>query len=231
MLVTVYSDSNIRIWYYNYEENSFKLCIDGYYQTCCILNVRLVNLQNNLYVMIGSTNGHIAIYDITSNIQKYFEIHSDHLIAEKLDFEKEKLTNLIANQQLHQSAIKSFDIRRINESSIQLITGGDDNALVLSSISKNNADTPSLHFTVSAFEKDAASATITSVNFINDEEKVFATSVDQSLKVWSVQNDKLQLLRSEYTTVADTGCSTVTKFADGTTLALIGGSGFSSWRL
>ncbi|ODV88228.1 hypothetical protein CANARDRAFT_26382 [[Candida] arabinofermentans NRRL YB-2248] len=234
LLIAVYSDSNMKAWYFSYEKNTFKLLMDGTYRTCCILNVKFVKFLDNIYAMIGSTNGYLTIYDITKHILKYFKIIDDEfmqLIADDESFEIAQFDNLVVDQQLHQSSIKSFDIRFTSSTAVSIVTGGDDNALILSSVQLiEDQQSSNLEVSVNAFDSNAASSTITSVKFIDDS-RVLVTSVDQIVRLWSIDNEELSLLKDEYTTVADTGCAAIADFGNGEKLALVGGSGFSTFSI
>ncbi|GME89046.1 unnamed protein product [[Candida] boidinii] len=112
---------------------------------------------------------------------------------------------------------------------IDVITGGDDNALGITSFIFNKQKSE-VNCEISSFVPDAASSTITSVSLTTNSQAVLVTSVDQVLKKWSIDDSNLELLEEKYTTIADTGCSTVTEI-DGSEVALVGGSGFSIWKL
>ncbi|QPG73680.1 hypothetical protein FOA43_000993 [Brettanomyces nanus] len=232
IVATVYSNSLICLWYFNYVEKSYKMFVNDYYRQCCILSVHFMILRGKIYLTAASTNGYLSIYNVDSLLSKYFELGSGNTLIMTGDgtFEVSKLGRLIVDKQLHQSSIKALDYRYVSESEIVIVTGGDDNSLILSKINmKNDAESDSVQVEVLSYISDAAASTITCVNMI-DENRVVVSSVDQKFRVWSIKGGNLQLLDDEYTTVADIGCAVVSEF-NGVKMVLIGGAGVSVWKL
>lgn len=232
LLVSVYSDSNIKINYFDIQSKKFTLIINDYYQQCCIFHSNLIILDGSLYLLIGSTNGHATIYDITARIQKDFQIGLQSLkLISLVSNDVTKLDNLIINQQLHQSSIKALELINKSSNEVILVTGGDDNALIVSTIT--NGDT-ALELNVKAIDESAASSTITTINKV-DAQHVLVAGVDQMVKLWTIVDTKgeetLELIDSKYTTVADTGCSDITEFKSGEKLVFLGGAGASIWKV
>lgn len=228
VLVTVYSDSTIKVSYYDIEKKSFSLIIDDHYQTCCIFHSHFVIISGKVYILIGSTNGHATVYEITASLNEHnFKLkgHSLQIIGE-LTNNISKLDKLVINQQLHQSSIKALDLIHDSENKVILATGGDDNALIVSEIVHND---DSLLFSVLSMDESAASSTITTLNKV-DANHILVAAVDQSVKLWQIR-PSLEVIESKYTTVADTGCSSITEFQSGEKLAILGGAGLSVWRI
>lgn len=230
LLVSVYSNSSIRVIYYDFSTKKFIKLISDKYLTCCIFNVRFLVLNKEIYILIGSTNGYVAIYEINELVEKYFKFNDNKNLkvsgVEILESD-EKLGKLILNQQLHQSSIKSLDIIQRDVNKIKLVTGGDDNALIFSEIS--NTGKSCLEIDIKSFESSAASSTITTVDKVDDDH-VLVGSVDQIVKLWEVV-DELKLVGENYSTVADIGCSDIVDFPSGNKYAMIGGAGISSWKI
>lgn len=235
LLVCVYSNSGIKIVYYDYSSKQFTVIINDSYMKCCIFHVKFICLKNKLYILIGSTNGHIAVYDINDNINKLFKLVEENngrpVKLEKIinfdKFEIGKLEKLIINQQMHQSAINALEIIQESTNKINLITGGDDNALIVSEICDD--EEIGLRIDINSFNPSAASSTITTIKMV-DNHTVLVGAVDQSVKLWDIKCD-LELLEDRYTTVADIGCAEVVNFSDGGKLSLIGGAGLSIFRI
>ncbi|GMG03727.1 unnamed protein product [[Candida] boidinii] len=239
VMVTVYSDSAIRLWYFNYESKKFILISQGEYKTCCILNSNFIVVNGSTYILISATDGHLTLWNIDSTLKANFKLSND---AKSLVLNKDTdivvcefaTMKLLINQQIHQSSIKDMALRFIElredkVAKVDVITGGDDNALGITSFHFNK-QTNGVNCEISSFVPDAASSTITSVSLTTDLQAVIVTSVDQVLKKWSIIDSNLELLEAKYTTVADTGCSTVAEI-DGSEVALVGGSGFSIWKI
>ncbi len=234
LLVTVYSNSVIKVIYYDYKEAKFTVIVDDSYMMCCIFQTKIVCLNDKLYVMIGSTNGHLTMYDLGEVTKNYFAVSQNHSLlaiikTEGFPLPKEpvKFGKIIFNQQIHQSSIKGMDLIQTDKGSVKVITGGDDNALVVSKVEDH--ELTGLSIDIESFDPSAASSTITTVSAINDSQ-VLVGAVDQSIKIWDIASD-LEVVEEKYTTVADTGCSEVVKFENGAEYALLGGAGFSLWKI
>lgn len=207
-VAAVYSNSQIKIFHYNKAEKQFTLCAEDTYSTFCILNVQFIQRNGQSYLITGTTDGFVTLWDVTSKLST-----SD----------VSRLENPVVHQQLHQSGIKALLVTE-TDSSTKIVTGGDDNALILSDLRFE----PEVSLLVLSFQEEAASATITSLSPTNTH-KVVATSVDQIVRVWNIA-ETLKLESASYTTVADTGCSDTTELA-GNNLAIVGGAGLGIWEL
>ncbi|ODV81973.1 WD40 repeat-like protein [Suhomyces tanzawaensis NRRL Y-17324] len=211
IITTVYSDSTIKVWYFDISEKRFFLIIEDRYTTCCILNVNFLFLNNRVLLQIGATDGHLSIWDITNKVATGGEVKS--------------LDEMIIKQQLHQNGIKAI-LPVKQAGSYEIITGGDDNALILSTLA---FDQEKLKLEVKSFIEKAASSTITSISSSGDA-KFLVTSVDQIVRCWSYKNYELSCESARYTTIADTGCSD-SVIDDGQVILAIGGAGLSTWKL
>lgn len=208
IIATVYSDSNVKIWNFDVE-TGFKLIDSFFYRTCCILNCDFIEINENKYLVFGSTDGFVSIWDISRAIAG-------------------KTLVSVATKQLHQSGVKALELCQDGDG-YTLITGGDDNAIIVSRISSQTTDdVQNLTIDTVCSSENAASATITSIASLGCADKFIATSVDQIVRLWSHKLGKLECLGATYTTVADTGCCDVTQI-DGKDIAVIGGAGISSW--
>ncbi|KAH3670987.1 hypothetical protein OGAPHI_000698 [Ogataea philodendri] len=218
VVATVYSDSTIRLWYYSYGANTFVLLVEHTYASCCLLNIRLVVLDQ-IYMVIGATNGHLAVYKV-AELDEWFRTSESGLSLVNEPTHAvgtvQKLNQLLINQQIHQSSIKSFDLA-VTDGKAVVVTGGDDNGLAVS-----NLDLRSEQLT-STFFADAASSTITDVALLGAD-RVVTTSVDQIVRVWTLAT--LELVHEKYTTVADTGCVAV---ADN--VVVVGGAGVEVFQV
>lgn len=207
-VAAAYSNSQIKIFYYNKAEKQFTLCVEDTYSTFCILNVHFIQKYGQSYLVTGTTDGYVTIWDVTSKL-------STSGVS--------KLNNPVVHQQLHQSGIKALSVSE-TDNSTKIVTGGDDNALILSEVKFE----PEVTLLVLSFQEEAASATITSLS-LTDSHKVVATSVDQIVRVWNIA-ETLKLESASYTTVADTGCSDTTEI-EGKKFSIVGGAGLGIWEL
>ncbi|KAL3229117.1 hypothetical protein RNJ44_02204 [Nakaseomyces bracarensis] len=231
LLSTVYSDSMIKVWLYNSEKNSFFPVIEGVYKTCCILNTDLRVFNDQMILSASATDGHLFGYDITNQLKSLGFKMSKGGIKAPLKVEELKSSSLPEtpsfDKAVHQSGIKSFSIMKKSKKKMCIITGGDDNALALSTVTIDKGTDTEIELNFSV--KDASSSTITSVNIFKKSKKtrVLTTSVDQVIKIWSVEGDKLTLLKDKYTTVADTGCADLIKDKENKINIVVGGVGLS----
>lgn len=218
MISTVYSDSNLKLWYFDCKSEKFTLIASEFYTTCCILNVNFLRFNefSKVYVMIGTTDGCLSIWDI-SDILNNLNLESEAVL---------KLGTMIIKQQLHQNGIKAILCLLKSPNSYNVITGGDDNSLILSAL-RFNSENKELTLETNCFIEKAASSTITSISNAGNNE-IIVTSVDQIVRLWSFDSSSLECKSARYTTIADTGCSDITTF-DNKTVIVVGGAGLSTW--
>lgn len=209
-IAAVFSNSKIKVFFYNSEQKTFTLCVDDTYSTFCILNVNFITHNHQTFLMTGTTDGFISIWDVSSCLS-----------TENVS----KLGKLVVQQQLHQSGVKAVTILP-GEGDWKLVTGGDDNAMTLSVITPTYTG---ISLETVSFVEDAASATITGLSAV-DSDRVIATSVDQIVRIWNITNYVLTCASANYTTVADTGCCDTTEF-NGQQLGVVGGAGLGTWAL
>ncbi|CCH57988.1 hypothetical protein TBLA_0A01870 [Henningerozyma blattae CBS 6284] len=227
VLATIYSDSTIKIWYYNSDENKFKLIIGGRYETCCLTNANFVTLNQKLYCVVTPTDGYIVVYNITEAIQ--FELsESNTLVNNEKDLTQTALPMYETRIRVHQSGIKSMDTQ-VLDNTLKVYTTGDDNAIGLT-IFKLDTSTKKLEGITNSFIERANASTITSCSLFNNNSKLLTTSVDQIVKIYDISNDQLDLINERYTTIADTGSCDTIDLSDGSSRLLIGGVGFSLWK-
>lgn len=212
----VLSNSVVQLFNYNLGDHQFKKIAETTYSQCCLLNVDFMKLALETYLCVGATDGNFTIWDVSAC----------------LSLDPFEFSAPVIKQRLHQSAIKSFALIP-NSSGWDVLTGGDDNALVHSTISLLSPESTSdrnskLSFQVRTFVEKAASATITGV-VATGKHQAFVTSVDQIVRVWDYQNE-LTCLAANYTTVADTGCCEFVEF-DGSRFAIAAGAGISIFSL
>lgn len=177
ILANVYSDSAIKLWLMDLETSTFQLLANTTYTTCCLLNCDFIVFDNQTYIIVSATDGHVIVYNVTSALQ-----------GDKFPDYKIKL-------QLHQSGVKGSSIQHDSCGKITHVSGGDDNALV-----KAELDLVLGSGTILAREEDAHIATITDISRINDN--YITVSADQNVRLW---DSELNLVETKFTTVADTG--------------------------
>lgn len=231
IIATVYSDSSIKVWYYDYEINQYEKIWENRYQTCCILNTSFVQLGKQLYLLIASTDGFLSLYDLTSELLFIKNINNGiELNREELELVKSESKPQLSLH-VHKSGIKTMDMKVTKDNILQVFTGGDDNAIGISIIEQNSDNSRILTGKVTSFIEDAASSTVTSCQLFNNGTNLITTSVDQRVRIWNISSDnKLNLKDTKYTTIADTGSCNVVTDNDNTQSILLGGVGLSVWK-
>lgn len=230
ILATVYSDSAIKLWFYNHEKNSFEAIVEGRYETCCLLNVFLTIVSGKLYLVTSATDGHLMFYNISEHIPFEIDEKTGELIDNELALSLVALPTFDCKLKVHQSGIKCMTYAVKQNSELVIYTGGDDNALGIT-VARLDDSTSKLTSHVQSFEPQAAASTMTSCNLISNGTKLITTSVDQIVRLWDVADGKLSQHSSLYTTIADTGSSDVAQTGDGNNMALVGGVGLSVMKL
>ncbi|KAH3679885.1 hypothetical protein WICMUC_000628 [Wickerhamomyces mucosus] len=222
VLVTVYSDSSIKVSFFDIESQSFSPLISGFYKTCCLFDVKFIVHDHKVYILSGASDGHLSLWDITDEVQ--FKVSKNRLnYTETLELQNlPQPLNMIA---VHQNGIKDFDIFK-TDSGILVASGGDDNGLGLTQFNLNDETITS---EIVSFVPNAASSTITSLSGLSDS-RLLVGSVDQIIRLWTFKDNELRLVDAHYTTVADTGSldSTEYKTSD---FALVGGIGLAVWEI
>ncbi|AMD21329.1 HER050Wp [Eremothecium sinecaudum] len=226
VLATVYSDSSIKLWFYNALENSFNMLLNGKYETCCIVNVSLIIVKDKLILLATPTDGYIVTWDITKYVP--FIVENGQLRNASLEMVTLGLPVYDQRIRVHKSSIKTIDVSA-NEDGFYIYSGGDDNGLAITAAQLSEEGR--LVFNIKCFEANAAASTITSVNLIRENSKLLVTSVDQKICLWSTNKNKLSLESDSYTTIADTGSANLITTLSDVSYALIGGVGLSFWEI
>ncbi|KAM9890498.1 hypothetical protein OXX79_011386 [Metschnikowia pulcherrima] len=208
-----YSNSVIRIFHLEKTTRVFSLVAEDVYSTFCILNIELIKSDGSLFLMAGTTDGSLSMWDVT------------HSIVGELPYKPLTFAAPIIKQQIHQSGLKALLLIPVRHNTWKLISGGDDNSLMSADLKLNSRDAL---FTIESFVETAASATITGISLAGDC-SVVVTSVDQIVRKWSFA-EGLVCESATYTSVADTGCCVSGEF-DGKMFAVVGGAGLSVFEI
>lgn len=230
IVAAVYSNSTIKVWHLDLEQG-FVPIAEGSYTTCCLLKVSFLSFFSSehpkLQLLTAATDGHMSVWDM-GFLLKHCSINDNGSVCLTIPITGvQKMEHPLASQQVHQSGIKAIGFYPTSDDSYEIISGGDDNALVVSELQSDGAFMPL------AFNSNAAASTITAISVIKDRATptFLVTSVDQIWRVWSFTEEELILENSSYTTVADTGCCDVTVDKDNNSLVIIGGAGISTWEI
>lgn len=189
MVVTlVFSNSTLKTYRYG-SEGGFELVCQGRYTGACLTQVRHLRIGGGMAVLTASTDGFLAVWKQETEERDYV---------------------LVLTSRVHQSSIKSLDIRS-DGTRWQVMTGGDDNGLGILSLEWDAEDRFAV--TSKCRVRDAHAAAITGVGIVQeDEEDIYLATVsnDQRLKIWRVENHgrdgvRVALVDNQYSALADPG--------------------------
>ncbi|KAK7204805.1 WD40-repeat-containing domain protein [Myxozyma melibiosi] len=211
-IVTVYSDSAIKVWMFDPQSAKFTLKASGRYKTCCIFKVTGVVYDDEVLFFTGSSDGYVTCWNLQSVLQSALEMSPD-----RVPFPEKSWT-----ARVHQSSIKSMEI--LDSESLYIVSGGDDNSISITKVNGTES--------ASQVQKiDAGHASTVSSIVVVDKETVLSTAVDQRIRLWKLQQTPTSLVMAEdeYTTVADTGCLSLGRIGDSSML-IVGGAGLAVWK-
>lgn len=256
LIVTVYSDSAIRVWVYERSRHmplpspadetagGFHLLASGKYRSCCLLNCDVIVHGSRALLVLSSTDGHVAGWDLSDILN----VEGSRLVFAEPPAAPFSLGTWLFRLQTHQSSIKDSVICGPFESEgatyYHHVGGGDDNSLCVSRIT----------FTETSIGADkvcsvasAHSSTVTGLALVHTKGasetagetvashlRFVSVGVDQNVRLWQLSprengggRQQLVLQDSVYTTIADTGCVAI----DERNAVVVGGLGLSYWRL
>ncbi|OZJ02499.1 hypothetical protein BZG36_04844 [Bifiguratus adelaidae] len=140
ILAAAYSDGIIRLWLYSEATCAFSLLAEGAFHDKCVLQISHCILQSmegmppTVHILSGATDGRIAIWDISSILQRWCGGH----IATKQQASTIPLAIMDSPTvvlQHHQSGVNAMDVRYDASTKKAIIaSGGDDNAISVSTL-------------------------------------------------------------------------------------------------
>lgn len=106
------SDGHIRLHELDINKKQLELILEQDFHSCCVLRVKIVENQGRSLLISTGTDGKLAIWD-----------------AERIT--SDPPMGFLA---LHQSGINSLDCKWVSPRRLLILTGGDDNALILTHV-------------------------------------------------------------------------------------------------
>ncbi|KAK8072376.1 WD40-repeat-containing domain protein [Apiospora saccharicola] len=217
------SDSTLQTYSYS-KDNGFHLLARGSYTGACFSQLRHLSFNDSvLEILTAATDGHVGIWKAP--------------ISLALDGDDLAQYTALTISRIHQSTIKSLDIRQTSDTgcpSYLLATGGDDNAIAFSHL-QQDAESGQLVFGKKHIVRPAHGAAITGVailksSFDQNQATVVSISNDQRVLKWRVVdwatgNAKFQLLESHHSAIADAG--DLEQLSDDK--VIVGGVGMEIW--
>ncbi|VUC29677.1 unnamed protein product [Clonostachys rosea] len=174
--------------------DGFKVLARGAYTGACLTQVQpLTSLEgiieaseNEMAVLTASTDGHIVTWKIRQ--------------VENQQTKQWVLNNVT---KVHQNSIKCLALVPASEGQFYVVTGGDDNSLGVSMLSRDIYQPVFRHVCRRAH---AAAINGLAVKRVGESLVVFTASNDQRLKAWTVSKDGRICLQADmYSGVADPG--------------------------
>lgn len=108
--------SFFRIFDLTLNDNRLDLFQELSFHNCCVLQVKvIVDSTGNSLLLSAGTDGRLAVWDISS-------------------LEEDRTIDPVGSLAIHQSGINSLDCRWVDADSLQILSGGDDNALICSKV-------------------------------------------------------------------------------------------------
>lgn len=209
-VTAVFSNSVLKMYRYKRpvegdKEGIFEGLATGKYTGACLTQVRHLGRAGAVsHVLTASTDGHIALWEPSG-----------------WGF------TLVSAARIHQSSIKSLDLRE-DETGYLVISTGDDNALGVSSITSK--DDGALVVSRRTVVRSAHAAAINGVVGLPGG-RVATVSNDQRVKIWRVgaaSGPTVELLEDLYSGVADAGA---VEYLPRRGELLVGGVGMEVWGM
>ncbi|KAK2749895.1 hypothetical protein FQN57_005312 [Myotisia sp. PD_48] len=227
LIAVVYSNSEVKVLWYSSSTAAkiFTTLAQGQYMDKCLTQIEICVTKSNLYLITGSTDGYLVIWDLRELVGSYFTLVDGNIQLKSNDLNPVATISLKwqDRRSVHQSSIKAMCIYSVSRTEIFIITGGDDNCLSFSTL--NFSDIPRASNSVQSFSSssypEAHASAINDVSLIKSNERdgtlqltVASSGNDQRAKIWNVSlnpksedDDKssvqISLLHDVYTAVSD----------------------------
>ncbi|KAI0444878.1 WD40-repeat-containing domain protein [Xylaria telfairii] len=196
------SNSTVQSYFYS-SRQGFQLLGRRTYTGACLTQLRHLNFIDGFQpqVLTAATDGHLAVFTEIQSRGNETEDSNDILVAK-----------------LHQSTVKSLDMRSIataTGTSYLVVTGGDDDAIGVVHLHRPAGQASQYEIRHKSIVRSAHAAAVTGlgiVRFENEERDavVVTASNDQRVKTWRLvgwqtASPRVHLLDDRYSGVADAG--------------------------
>lgn len=227
-LSLVLSNSTLRTYRYQ-KKDGFALLAKGKYTGACLMQIRHLRVAEagaEVHVLTAATDGHIALWKM----------------AVAHDAVTPVVYEMVEVVRLHQSGLKSLDLRSLPQDGQVIVTGGDDNALGYMSLSW--APTRSCYTVGSrSLANGAHAAAVTGLCIIGVDVspdqtgsivRVCTASNDERVKSWRImlggdsRATRVKLVQDRYSAIADCGDL---ETLNGARYAVVVGVGMEVWNL
>jgi WD40 repeat protein len=165
----------------------------GKYTTCCLLGCKFIPGHDGL--VVSATDGYVVFYPIPS--VSLYSINIEWTFTSRF--------------QIHQSSIKCMDFSQVSgiqksesslmvESEVEIVTGGDDNAIHLTKIMMGETITWESIATI----LDSHTSTVMGVLSLGNL-KFLSVGIDQKIRIWKITGVHIIHLYEDYTVISDVG--------------------------
>lgn len=211
-ITMAFSNSTFGTYTYRPHGTGFSLHAKGSYTGACLTQVKSFGIsQDHPVVLTASTDGHIAIWKTLQDDGEEREWALQHVVK------------------VHQSSIKCLHLAENRDIKDYLVvTGGDDNALAVTTLRKDDYTATSQRIV-----RKAHAAAINGVAVVEKGSELIALTVsnDQRLKAWKIAADEsrgIELCVDVYSGVADAGDIVL---LEGGQKVAVAGVGVEIWNL
>ncbi|XP_054168533.1 WD repeat-containing protein 6-like [Oppia nitens] len=176
LITTACSDSSFRLFIFDSTLMIFYLLNTTSYNTSCVLRVLTVNQS---HVITTSNDGTLRLWFLGSGF-------TGQMISSDNDFQSKQIDlKSVFEMRLHESGINALFVYSLNDELFIIVTGGDDNTLVLSLFSILSDD---IILISSVNDKYTHLSQITGIKIVSDCQ-LLSASIDQRIIIWKYSSN------------------------------------------
>jgi WD40 repeat protein len=193
LISTVYSDSTIRVWFFSpsLPDGKFQLLITERYTTCCLMQVKIAKLGPTLYLITAGSDGCIALWPLSAAIGRRDEQYDSSSQPSLQDYQRpEPQIGLALRHKIHQNSVKCCTVYRLSLDEVLLVTGGDDNAIALTRITKDSTSSSTSAVCATLLIPRAHASAVTGLKFLDSSSVASVSATCLSLRFVSAGNDQ-----------------------------------------
>ena len=230
-------------------QGNAELLSSGVYTSACLTQIHCHRLASEVSLITSSTDGHIATWPISDLLAEKGISSSDRGLC--LSDYKTAVTgshslHWNSRHRIHQSTIKCMSLLRLSKDRVIIATGGDDNAIALTSISPRTDTTHTVRFSTLLIPR-AHAAAITAVRYLTSHGDapgsflILSTGNDQRLKSWRVrvvdessgaEGIEVEKASNESSAIADASCMEILSESGLVTMrVVVAGIGMEMWDI
>ncbi|KZF24178.1 WD40 repeat-like protein [Xylona heveae TC161] len=248
LITLVYSDSTIRTYRYwtGDPEKKVELLLTGTYKTSCLTQAYHLIGKDSFHLITAGTDGYLGFWDLGTPLRDLGIVVSEGKLTSSQSSLEDRTASCTASAKVHQSTIKCFTAHEINDETLLVGTGGDDNSVAFTLVRHQQGKSSCSPLLVPNAHTAAvtALASIVDVNFKDPAGRrrfiFFSSSNDQRLKAWSlvvgeesngVEGMEVKLLANEFTPIADVSSIDVVQEDGEPIRVMVCGVGMDVWTI